>query len=47
MLQDLGEYNEIIDEEERILGEKEVVRSIDEINKFDYYSALMKDFINI
>jgi len=38
---------ECIDEEERILGEKEVVRSIDEINKFDYYSVHMKDSINM
>lgn len=31
-----------IDVEEKILGEKEVIRSIDEINKFDYYSQFMK-----
>lgn len=33
---------ECVDEEEKILGEKEVARSIDEINKFDYYSKFMK-----
>jgi len=33
---------ECIDEEEKLLGEKEVARSIDEINKFDYYSKFMK-----
>lgn len=34
---------ECIDDEERTLGEKEVARSIDEINKFDYYSLIMKN----
>ncbi len=33
---------ECIDEEEKNLGEKEVVRSIDEINKFEYYIQFMK-----
>lgn len=33
---------ECIDEEEKLLGEKEVVRSIDEINKFYEYSKQMK-----
>ena len=33
---------ECIDEEEKLLGEKEVIRSIDEINKFYEYSKLMK-----
>lgn len=33
---------ECIDEEEKLLGEREVIRSIDEINKFYEYSKLMK-----
>lgn len=33
---------ECIDEEEKLLGEKEVIRTIDEINKFYEYSKLMK-----
>lgn len=33
---------ECIDEEERLLGEKEVIRTIDEINKFNLYSKYMK-----
>ena len=33
---------ECIDEEEKLLGEKEVIRSIDEINKFYEYSKLMR-----
>ena len=32
---------ECIDEEEKNLGEKEVIRTIDEINKFDFYSKYM------
>lgn len=32
---------ECLDEEERKLGENEVIRSIDEINKFDFYSKYM------
>ena len=35
-------YRECIDEEEKLLGEKEVIRIIDEINKFYKYSKLMK-----
>lgn len=34
---------ECLDEEERSLGESEVIRSIDEINKFDLYSQDMKN----
>ncbi len=33
---------ECIDDEEKILGEKEVIRTIDEINKFYLYSKYMK-----
>lgn len=33
---------ECLDKEEQILGEKEVERSIDEINKFNFYSELMR-----
>ena len=33
---------ECLDEEEKILGEKEVIRTIDEINKFHLYSKDMK-----
>jgi len=33
---------ECLDKEEKMLGEKEVIRTIDEINKFDYYSQFMK-----
>lgn len=33
---------ECIDDEERELGEKEVIRSIDEINQFYLYSKDMK-----
>ena len=33
---------ECLDEEEKILGEKEVIRTIDEINKFCLYSKYMK-----
>lgn len=33
---------ECADEEEKILGENEVIRTIDEINKFNYYSKYMK-----
>ena len=33
---------ECIDEEEKVLGEKEVIRTIDEINKFSLYSKYMK-----
>ncbi len=33
---------ECLDEEEKILGEKEVIRTIDEINKFCLYSEYMK-----
>lgn len=33
---------ECIDEEEKLLGEKEVIRSINEINKFYEYSKLMR-----
>ena len=33
---------DFLDEEEKILGEKEAIRSADEIKKFDYYSNDMK-----
>ena len=33
---------DFLDEEEKILGEKEVIRSADEIKKFDFYSNDMK-----